>query len=117
MRDAVLGRLGNDLDFTTDARPDTIAAILEEGRHRVDTGIAYGTVSARARGHLVEITTFRSDTYDQVSRNPEVVFGDTSTVIWCGAISPSTRWRSRSLARVLASSSTLSTGCRRSLPG
>ncbi len=78
VRDAVLGRLGNDLDFTTDARPDTIAAILAEWADTVwDTGIAYGTVSARRGGHLVEITTFRSDTYDQVSRNPEVVFGDT----------------------------------------
>ena len=28
VRDALLGRLGNDLDFTTDARPDAIAAIL-----------------------------------------------------------------------------------------
>ena len=27
VRDAVLGRLGNDLDFTTDARPEAIAAI------------------------------------------------------------------------------------------
>ncbi|GED96183.1 CCA tRNA nucleotidyltransferase [Gordonia crocea] len=77
VRDAVLGRLGNDLDFTTDARPEAIAAILEEWADTVwDTGIAYGTVSARKGSHLVEITTYRSDSYDQVSRNPEVTFGD-----------------------------------------
>ncbi|GAA3024391.1 CCA tRNA nucleotidyltransferase [Gordonia defluvii] len=77
VRDAVLGRLGNDLDFTTDARPEAIAAILQEWADAVwDTGIAYGTVSARKGGHLVEITTYRSDAYDQISRNPEVTFGD-----------------------------------------
>ena len=27
-------------------------------------------------GQRIEITTFRADSYDQVSRNPEVVFGD-----------------------------------------
>ena len=33
------------------------------------------SVSAKA-GQRLEITTFRSDSYDQVSRNPEVRFGD-----------------------------------------
>ncbi len=78
VRDAILGRLGNDLDFTTDARPAEIAAILDDWADTVwDTGIAFGTVSARKGEHLVEITTYRSDAYDRVSRNPEVTFGDT----------------------------------------
>ncbi|GAB11710.1 tRNA nucleotidyltransferase [Gordonia araii NBRC 100433] len=77
VRDAVLNRLGNDLDFTTDARPDAVVAILEDWADTVwDTGIAYGTVSARKGDHLVEITTYRSDVYDKVSRNPDVTFGD-----------------------------------------
>ena len=29
VRDAVLGRLGTDLDFTTDARPETVREILD----------------------------------------------------------------------------------------
>ncbi|GAB3695767.1 CCA tRNA nucleotidyltransferase [Corynebacterium nasicanis] len=78
VRDALLGRLGNDLDFTTPARPDVISPILEAWAGSVwDTGIEFGTVSAVHRGQQVEITTFRSDTYDGVSRNPAVMFGDT----------------------------------------
>ena len=78
VRDAMLGRLGNDLDFTTSARPEVIAEILGIwGEKTWDTGIEFGTVSSIKRGQQVEITTFRSDLYDGVTRNPEVTFGDT----------------------------------------
>ncbi|AGF73793.1 CCA tRNA nucleotidyltransferase [Corynebacterium halotolerans] len=78
VRDAILGRLGNDLDFTTPARPEVVKEILDAHAGVVwDTGIAFGTVSAQMRGQQIEITTFRSDTYDGTSRNPEVRFGDT----------------------------------------
>ena len=78
VRDAVLGRLAGDLDFTTDARPAVIAEILKAWGDAVwDTGIEFGTVSAAKDGATVEITTFRSDIYDQQSRNPVVTFGDT----------------------------------------
>ena len=78
VRDALLGRLGNDLDFTTDARPDAITAILAGWADAVwDTGIAFGTVGATRAGVQCEITTYRADRYDRVSRNPDVVFGDT----------------------------------------
>lgn len=77
VRDAMLGRLGHDLDFTTSARPEVIAEILGAwGEKTWDTGIEFGTVSAVKRGQQVEITTFRSDLYDGVTRNPEVTFGD-----------------------------------------
>ncbi|MCX4096508.1 CCA tRNA nucleotidyltransferase [Nocardia sp. alder85J] len=79
VRDAVLGRLGTDLDFTTDARPEQVLAILRGwADHLWDTGgLAFGTVSGSKSGWQLEITTFRSDSYDRVSRNPEVTFGDT----------------------------------------
>ena len=78
VRDALLGRLGTDLDFTTDARPDAIQAILAGWADAVwDTGIAFGTVGATRAGIQCEITTVRADRYDRVSRNPDVVFGDT----------------------------------------
>ena len=78
VRDAMLGRMGGDLDFTTSARPETIRAILDDWGEAVwDTGIEFGTVSTVKRGVQVEITTFRSDLYDGVTRNPEVTFGDT----------------------------------------
>ncbi len=37
-----------------------------------DTGIEFGTVGVGRGGHRLEITTYRADAYDQVSRNPEV---------------------------------------------
>ena len=78
VRDAMLGKTGNDLDFTTNARPETVKEILEGwGEKTWDTGIEFGTVSTVKHGVQVEITTFRADLYDGVSRNPEVTFGDT----------------------------------------
>lgn len=78
VRDALLGRLGTDLDFTTDARPEQVRDLLDDWAETVwDTGIQFGTLGAFKRGTMVEITTFRADQYDRVSRNPEVVFGDT----------------------------------------
>jgi poly(A) polymerase len=77
VRDALLGRLGNDLDFTTDARPEQVQRMLRGWADALwDTGIEFGTVGAARGGDRVEITTFRADSYDQVSRNPQVRFGD-----------------------------------------
>nr|WP_257202665.1 CCA tRNA nucleotidyltransferase [Corynebacterium cystitidis] len=78
VRDAFLGRLGGDLDFTTSARPQETYRILEEFGETVwDTGIEFGTVATVKAGQQLEITTFRADLYDGVTRNPEVTFGDT----------------------------------------
>ncbi|WP_312868154.1 CCA tRNA nucleotidyltransferase [Amycolatopsis pithecellobii] len=78
VRDALLGRLSSDLDFTTDARPERILEIVRGWADGVwDTGIEFGTVGVTKRGSTLEITTFRADSYDGVSRNPEVTFGDT----------------------------------------
>ena len=78
VRDALLGRPESDLDFTTDARPDAILALVDGWASAVwDTGIAFGTVGLRRHGVTMEITTFRSDAYDRVSRNPVVAYGDT----------------------------------------
>lgn len=78
VRDALLGRLGNDLDFTTEARPEVVHEILDGWAETTwDTGIEFGTVSAVYKGQQIEITTFRADLYDGDSRNPEVTFGNT----------------------------------------
>lgn len=77
VRDAVLNRPVNDLDFTTDARPDAIARIIRRWADGLwDTGIEFGTIGAAKGANRIEITTFRADSYDQVSRNPTVEFGD-----------------------------------------
>lgn len=77
VRDAVLGRLSPDLDFTTDARPDTVQRLVRPWADALwDTGIDFGTVGVGKAGQRLEITTFRADSYDQVSRNPQVRYGD-----------------------------------------
>ncbi|MGW9208315.1 CCA tRNA nucleotidyltransferase [Embleya sp. NPDC055664] len=82
VRDALLGRLGNDLDFTTDARPEQVLAIVRPWADAVwDVGIAFGTVGCRKRlagspDYQIEITTYRSEAYDRTSRKPEVSYGD-----------------------------------------
>src|SRR6266536_2971359 len=78
VRDALLGRSSSDLDFTTDARPDRVLKIVSEWGDAVwDVGIAFGTVGVTKKGMQLEITTFRADSYDGVTRNPEVTFGET----------------------------------------
>ncbi|MFB9308084.1 poly(A) polymerase [Agromyces hippuratus] len=76
VRDAFLGRPVNDLDFTTDATPDEILAIVKPiAEAHWDIGRAFGTIGAKIAGETVEITTYRADAYDGASRKPEVVFG------------------------------------------
>ncbi|WP_326721953.1 MULTISPECIES: CCA tRNA nucleotidyltransferase [unclassified Streptomyces] len=85
VRDALLGRLGNDLDFTTDARPEDVLKIVRPWADAVwEVGIAFGTVGAQKdalvgdvrQSFQIEITTYRSEAYDRTSRKPEVSYGD-----------------------------------------
>ncbi|WP_217177065.1 CCA tRNA nucleotidyltransferase [Streptomyces sp. AC495_CC817] len=78
VRDALLGRDTHDLDFTTDALPDDILRIVKPvSTAQWDIGRAFGTIGARVQGEQVEITTYRADSYDGVTRKPTVEFGDT----------------------------------------
>ena len=77
VRDAILGRLGNDLDFTTDAHPLETKKILKAWADNVwDTGIEFGTIAGKRGETTVEVTTYRTEKYDEDSRNPDVQFGD-----------------------------------------
>ena len=85
VRDALLGRLGNDLDFATDARPEDVLKIVRPWADSVwEVGIAFGTVGCQKDARvgdadqrfLVEVTTYRSEAYDRTSRKPEVSYGD-----------------------------------------
>ncbi|OBB68504.1 CCA tRNA nucleotidyltransferase [Mycobacterium sp. 852014-50255_SCH5639931] len=77
VRDAVLGRLSPDLDFTTDARPEQVQEILRRWADNLwDTGIDFGTVGVGKGEHRLEITTFRADAYDRISRKPAVQYGE-----------------------------------------
>jgi poly(A) polymerase len=78
VRDALLGRLGNDLDFTTDAHPKDCEKILNKWADSVwDIGAAFGTVAGKKGDITVEITTYRSESYNLDSRKPNVEFGKT----------------------------------------
>ncbi len=78
VRDAILGRLGNDLDFTTDAHPKDCEKILNKWADSVwDIGAVFGTVAGKKGDITVEITTYRSESYNLDSRKPNVEFGKT----------------------------------------
>src|SRR5690606_33494508 len=73
VRDALLGRLGNDLDFCTDAHPDRTLEIVRGWAEATwETGREFGTIGVAKRGFRMEITTFRAEAYDGVTRHPEV---------------------------------------------
>ncbi|MBO2453544.1 CCA tRNA nucleotidyltransferase [Actinomadura barringtoniae] len=76
VRDALLRRAGKDVDLTTDAPPQKVLEIINGWADNVWTiGIEFGTVGLRKNGHELEITTYRSESYDPKSRKPEVSYG------------------------------------------
>lgn len=77
VRDAVMGRIQNDLDFATNATPDQILSIVKGWADAIwEVGIEFGTVGLLKDGHNIEITTYRAEAYDENSRKPAVQFGD-----------------------------------------
>jgi poly(A) polymerase len=77
VRDAMLGRLHNDLDFATSARPEETERVLHDWADAVwGVGREYGTIGARLGKWQIEITTYRSEEYDASSRKPAVDYGD-----------------------------------------
>src|SRR5436305_10287844 len=76
VRDALLGRLGDDLDFATSATPDeTLKALRGWAETTWETGREFGTIGAARRGLRLEITTYRAEAYDGVTRTPVVRYG------------------------------------------
>ncbi len=77
VRDALLGRLGEDLDFATDATPEQTLKLVTGWAEAIwETGREFGTIGATRTGLRLEITTFRAEAYDGVSRNPVVRYGE-----------------------------------------
>jgi poly(A) polymerase len=80
VRDALLDRIDPeaDIDLTTDATPDQILAVVRSGNRGGGVwlqGVRFGTVGVRKGDFKLDITTFRSDSYREDSRKPEVTFG------------------------------------------
>ncbi|MCW2753821.1 MAG: hypothetical protein JWQ32_1232 [Marmoricola sp.] len=77
VRDAMLGRLQNDLDFATSARPEVTERLIKGWADAVwDIGRDFGTIGCRRGEWQIEITTYRSESYDASSRKPDVSYGD-----------------------------------------
>ncbi|MEI8406857.1 MULTISPECIES: CCA tRNA nucleotidyltransferase [unclassified Kribbella] len=77
VRDILLGRGSKDLDFATSAHPEVIERLLSGWADHVwDIGKAFGTIGCRKGDWVLEITTYRSESYDPTSRKPEVSYGD-----------------------------------------
>lgn len=81
VRDALLGAISEDLDFTTNARPDDIERVLRRLNHATwDMGRDFGTIGTMLKdgdkAWQVEVTTHRADAYEPGTRKPIVAFGD-----------------------------------------
>src|SRR5690606_41689252 len=68
VRDALLGRLSTDLDFTTDARPQKVLDLVAGWADAVwDTGIDIGTVGVQRGDKTMVITLILSVPYDHAT--------------------------------------------------
>lgn len=77
VRDLLLGREPKDYDFTTPLSPDEIEErVRSAGKRAYVTGKRFGTIGFKASGYLVEVTTFRTERYEQNNRKPVVEFVD-----------------------------------------
>lgn len=64
VRDVIMGRACEDLDFATPLSPDAIeSAIRAAGRRPYLMGKRFGTVGFTLDGRKIEVTTFRAETY------------------------------------------------------
>ncbi|MDW8307121.1 MAG: hypothetical protein RML34_08680 [Leptospiraceae bacterium] len=75
VRDMLLNRRVQDLDFATNARPEKITKIFT---HTIPLGAAYGTVIVVYKKKPFEITTYRREMHYTDGRRPEKIeFGKT----------------------------------------
>ena len=72
VRDSLLGKIPNDWDITTSAKPEDMQSVFADF-HCIDTGIKHGTVTVVIDGEPLEITTFRLDGEYEDNRHPKSV--------------------------------------------
>lgn len=70
VRDTMLGRIPQDWDITTSARPEQVKEIF---KHTIDTGIQHGTVTIMLEHEGFEVTTYRIDGEYEDARHPKEV--------------------------------------------
>jgi putative nucleotidyltransferase with HDIG domain len=75
VRDELLGLTPKDFDYATPLSPDEVeTAIKTAGKRAYNIGKKFGTMGMKVNGQLVEITTFRHETYESGNRKPQVEF-------------------------------------------
>ena len=72
VRDSLLGRIPQDWDLCTSARPEQVLALFGEGQC-IPTGLQHGTVTIKYGGQLYETTTFRTEGTYTDGRHPDEV--------------------------------------------
>ncbi len=76
VRDILLGREPEDLDFATSAVPEEIIRLVKaQGLEAIPTGIEHGTITVLIDHHPFEVTTFRYD-LEPDGRRAKVVWGN-----------------------------------------
>lgn len=70
VRDSLLGRVPDDWDITTSAKPEQVKRVF---RRTVDTGIQHGTVTVMVGREGYEVTTYRIDGEYADGRHPKQV--------------------------------------------
>ncbi len=70
IRDSVLGRVPNDWDITTSAKPEETKSLFQK---TIDTGIRHGTVTVLFEKEGFEVTTYRIDGIYEDARHPKEV--------------------------------------------
>lgn len=77
VRDELLGRKVEEWDLASNAKPSVSEEILRKKTKKIGLiGKRFGTVTADLGGHRVEITTYRGESYVELSRKPTVKFGE-----------------------------------------
>jgi tRNA nucleotidyltransferase (CCA-adding enzyme) len=79
VRDMLLGVEPNDYDFATELQPLAVEELIRAaGRRPSLLGNRFGTIGVKVlvngHFHFIEITTFRTEKYQDGSRKPEVAF-------------------------------------------
>lgn len=70
VRDSMLGRVPQDWDITTNAKPHQVKELFS---HTIDTGIQHGTVTVMLSHEGFEVTTYRIDGEYEDARHPKKV--------------------------------------------
>lgn len=73
-RNELQGKIPSDYDIATSAKPDDVQRMFEAQGHKViEVGKQFGTIKVMIEGHVLEITTLRSDGNYTDGRHPDNV--------------------------------------------